>query len=92
MVAWAKRQKADTLIVTTESGMIHRLRREVPDKTFVAAPTDRCACNECRYMKMNTLQKLRDCLVNGGPEILMDEEIRQKAEIPLRRMLEWSQQ
>jgi quinolinate synthase len=91
MVDWARRQAADTLIVTTESGMIHRLRREVPGKTFVAAPTDRCACNECRYMKLNTLQKLRDCLANGGPEIQLDEETRAKAEIPLRRMLEWSQ-
>ena len=90
MVAWAKQQTSKTLIVTTESGMIHRLRREVPDKTFVAAPTDRCSCNECRYMKMNTLQKLRDCLVNGGPEIKLEESVRAAAEIPLRRMLEWS--
>ena len=90
MVAWARAQSADTLIVTTESGMIHRLRREVPGKTFVAAPTDRCACNECRYMKMNTLRKVRDCLVNGGPEITLAESIRISAEIPLRRMLEWS--
>lgn len=90
MVAWAKRQTASTLIVTTESNMIHRLRREVPEKTFVAAPTDRCSCNECRYMKMNTLVKLRDCLVQGGPEITMDEELRKKAAIPLNRMLEWS--
>ncbi len=90
MVAWAKAQSSPTLIVTTESGMIHRLRREVPGKTFVAAPTDRCSCNECRYMKMNTLQKVRDCLVNGGPEIHLEESIRQAAEVPLRRMLEWS--
>jgi quinolinate synthase len=90
MVAWAKRQTASTLIVTTEANMIHRLRREVPEKTFVAAPTDRCSCNECRYMKMNTLVKLRDCLVHGGPEITMDEELRKKAAIPLHRMLEWS--
>ncbi len=90
MVAWARRQVSPTLIVTTESGMIHRLRREVPDKTFVAAPTDRCSCNECRYMKMNTLAKLRDCLANGGPEITLDEGIRAAAEVPLRRMLEWS--
>lgn len=90
MVAWAKAQSSPTLIVTTESGMIHRLRREVPGKTFVAAPTDRCSCNECRYMKMNTLQKVRDCLVNGGPEIHLEESIRKAAEVPLRRMLEWS--
>ena len=90
MVAWARRQASPTLIVTTESGMIHRLRREVPEKTFVAAPTDRCSCNECRYMKMNTLAKLRDCLAKGGPEITLEEGVRAAAEIPLRRMLEWS--
>ncbi|MCE2684685.1 MAG: quinolinate synthase NadA [Verrucomicrobiae bacterium] len=90
MVEWSRQQKADTLIVTTESGMIHRLRREVPNKTFVAAPTDRCACNECRFMKMNTLQKVRDCLKNGTPEITLPEAVRVAAEVPLRRMLEWS--
>ena len=90
MVDWCRRQIADTIIVTTEAGMIHRLRREVPGKTFVAAPTDRCSCNECKFMKMNTLRKVRDCLVNGGPEITLPEEIRAAAELPLRRMLEWS--
>ena len=70
--------------------MIHRLRREVPGKTFVAAPTDRCSCNECRFMKMNTLVKVRDCLLNGTPEIVLPETVRAAAELPLRRMLEWS--
>ena len=91
MVAWAREQTAQTVIITTESGMIHRLRREVPGKTFVAAPTDRCSCNDCRYMKMNTLLKLRDCLLQGSPEIILPENIRVAAEVPLRRMLEWSQ-
>jgi quinolinate synthase len=90
MVDWCKKQTADTLIITTESGMIHRLRREVPHKTFIAAPTDRCSCNDCRFMKMNTLEKVRDCLINGKPEIILDEKIRAAAEIPLQRMLEWS--
>jgi len=90
MVDWSKRQSVDTIIITTESGMIHRLRREVPGKTFVAAPTDRCSCNDCRFMKMNTLQKVRDCLRDGTPEINLSEEIRSAAEIPLRRMLDWS--
>ena len=90
MVDWCKKQSASTLIITTESGMIHRLRREVPGKTFVAAPTDRCSCNDCRFMKMNTLEKVRDCLRDGSPEIILPESIRAAAEIPLRRMLEWS--
>ena len=90
MVGWCREQSAQTIIITTESGMIHRLRREVPGKTFVAAPTDRCSCNECKFMKMNTLLKLRDCLRDGLPEILMDEKVRLAAELPLRKMLEWS--
>ncbi len=90
MVDWCKKQTAQTLIITTESGMIHRLRREVPDKTFVAAPTDRCSCNDCRFMKMNTLEKVRNCLRDGTPEIILPESVRAAAEIPLRRMLEWS--
>jgi quinolinate synthase len=90
MVDCCKNQTADTLIITTESGMIHRLRREVPHKTFIAAPTDRCSCNDCRFMKMNTLEKVRDCLISGKPEIILDEKIRAAAEIPLQRMLEWS--
>ena len=90
MVDWCRRQENDTIIITTEAGMIHRLQREVPHKTFIAAPTDRCACNECKFMKMNTLQKVHDCLLNGTPEVIMPESIRVAAEVPLRRMLEWS--
>ncbi len=90
MVGWCTEQTANTIIITTESGMIHRLRKEVPGKTFVAAPTDRCSCNDCKFMKMNTLTKVRDCLRDGTPEIAMPESIRAAAEIPLRRMLEWS--
>ena len=70
--------------------MIHRLQREVPNKTFIAGPTDTCACNECRFMKMNTIEKLRDCLRDRTPEIEMDEAIREQAYVPIKRMLEWS--
>lgn len=90
MVGFAKSHPADTIIVVTETGMLHRLRREVPDKTFVAGPTDTCACNECRFMKMNTIEKVRDALVNLSPEITMPEEIRQAAYTPIKRMLDWS--
>jgi quinolinate synthase len=90
MVGWCKEQTANTIIITTESGMIHRLRKEVPGKTFVAAPTDRCSCNDCKFMKMNTLTKVRDCLRDGTPEISLPENVRAAAEVPLRRMLDWS--
>ena len=90
MVAFCRDSSADSFIVVTEPGMIHRLQREVPDKTFIAGPTDTCACNECRYMKMNTIEKLRDCLKDMSPQIEMDEAIRFKAYEPIKRMLEWS--
>ncbi len=75
--------------IVTESGMLHRLRRELPSKTFIPGPTDRCACADCRFMKMNTLEKLHGALLNLEPEIILPEPIRARAEIPIRRMLEW---
>ncbi|MEX1118517.1 MAG: quinolinate synthase NadA [Terrimicrobiaceae bacterium] len=90
MVTYCQETPAEAFIVVTESGMLHRLRREVPGKEFIPGPTELCACNDCRYMKMNTLEKLRDCLENLTPEILIDEPIRQKAERSVRRMLELS--
>ncbi len=68
--------------------MLHRLRKEVPGKTFIPAPTRSCACNDCGFMKMNTLEKVRDALDTLQPEILMDEGIRQRALAPIQRMLE----
>jgi len=90
MVSYCKSAPVRDIIVVTESGMLHRLRKECPDKNLIAGPTDLCACADCRYMKMNTLQKLRDCLVNLEPRIEMDESLRLRAEIPLLRMLDQS--
>lgn len=90
MIAFAKNHPSDKIIVVTESGMIHRLRRDVPEKTFIAGPTDRCACNDCRFMKMNTLEKMRDALANLEPRVELDEELRKRAYEPLKRMLDWS--
>jgi quinolinate synthase len=90
MVTYCKAHPAEAFIIVTESGMLHRLRREVPGKRFVAGPTDKCACADCRYMKMNTLEKLHACLDTLTPELTMPEEIRARAEVPIRRMLEWS--
>ena len=67
-----------------------RLRREAPEKVFIPGPTETCACADCRYMKMNTLEKLHDCLLNLEPEIVLPEEVRARAEKPIRRMLELS--
>ena len=90
MVGYCKNSPADAFIIVTESGMLHRLRREIPGKTFIPGPTDHCACADCRYMKMNTLEKLRDCLRDLEPQIIIPEEIRARAEVPIRRMLELS--
>ena len=90
MVKFARENPARRIIVVTESGMLHRLRREVPDKTFIAGPTDTCACNDCRFMKMNTLEKVCAALRNLSPAIEIPEEIRERAFLPIQRMLEWS--
>lgn len=88
MVTFCRESPAEAFIVVTESGMLHRLRKEIPGKTFIAGPTETCACSDCRYMKLNTLEKLRDCLERLEPEIVLDEELRRRAELPVRRMLE----
>src|SRR5690606_27195424 len=74
MVKFSREHPAQTIIVVTESGMLNRLRREVPTKTFVAGPTDNCACNDCRFMKMNTIEKVRDALLNLAPEVDVPED------------------
>lgn len=90
MVTYCKDSPAKAFIIVTESGMLHRLKKEVPNKAFIPGPTDLCACADCRYMKMNTLEKLRDCLDFLEPQILIPEDIRVKAERSVRRMLELS--
>ena len=87
MISYCRESPSPAFVIVTESGMLHRLRRELPGKHFIAGPTDTCACADCRYMKMNTLEKLRDALANLAPEILIPEDIRARAELPIRRML-----
>ena len=79
-------------IVATEEDILHQMQKENPDKEFIPAPPEdsTCACNECFYMKMNTLNKLYLCLKNERPEIIVDESIRIKAVKPIERMLEIS--
>ena len=90
MVSYCKNSRAKAIIIATEAGMLHRLQRECPDKQFVPAPSDICACNECRFMKMNTLEKLHDCMVNLQPRIELSQEVIQRARLPIDRMLEIS--
>jgi quinolinate synthase len=90
MVAYCRGASADTIIIATEAGMLHRLKRECPGKTFIAAPTAKCACNECRYMKMNTLEKLYDCMADLQPRVELSPEVMARARQPIERMLEIS--
>ena len=83
-------------IVATESGILHEMQKQAPEKTFIPVPPEvsegsvGCSCNECAYMRLNTLQKLYDCLLNEAPEIHVDEKIIERAKLPIDRMLELS--
>jgi quinolinate synthase len=90
MVTWCRATEARSIIIATEAGMLHRLQKECPDKHFIPAPTEQCACNECRFMKMNTLEKLRDCMEHLSPEVELDPAIMDRARLPIERMLEIS--
>ena len=83
---------ADVFIVATESGIIHEMKKKCPTKTFIPAPPEdsTCGCNDCSYMKLNTLEKLRDCLRDMSPAIEVDEEVATLARRPIERMLEMS--
>src|SRR4051794_2314865 len=90
MVTFCKTSPAREIIVVTEAGMLHRLEKEIPGKKFIPGPTDNCFCGECRFMKMNTLEKAVNALRHLEPEITLPEEIRKRAEVPILRMLELS--
>ena len=81
-------------LVVTESGILHQMTKANPDKTFIPVPPElegkTCMCNECKYMRMNTMEKLYLCLRDEKPEILIEEELREKAVKPILRMLEMS--
>jgi quinolinate synthase len=78
-------------IVATEEGIIHQMLKRSPGKKFIPAPPNaNCACNECPYMKLNTMEKLYLCMKDGKPEIIIDEDIRLKALKPIQKMLEMS--
>jgi quinolinate synthase len=98
MVLFCKTDPAKQFIIVTESGIIHRMQKECPGKEFICAPTfdamrtptDRCRCSECKYMKMNTLEKVRDCMKNLAPRVELPPDVLQRARLPMERMLEIS--
>ncbi len=79
-------------IVATESGVIHEMQKQSPDKLFIPAPPNdsTCACNECNFMRLNTMQKLYDCLKDETPEIVVDPAIQKRAILPIKKMLDIS--
>ncbi len=80
-----------SFIVATEEGILHPMRKRAPGKTLLAAPpNNHCACNECPFMKLNTLEKLHLCLRDEGPELDVPEPLRSRALVPLQRMMDWS--
>jgi quinolinate synthase len=93
MIDFVKQYQGDEFIVATEAGILHQMRKEAPHKTLIPAPAlddNVCACSECPYMKMNTLEKLYSCLQTEKPEITVDETVRIKAKMALDRMLQLS--
>lgn len=90
MVQYCKSSPSTDIIIATEAGMLHRLQKECPGKRFIPAPTDQCRCNECRFMKMNTLEKLLDCMERLEPKLELPQDILRRARAPIERMLEIS--
>ena len=92
LLAHTEQSPKTTFIVTTESGVIHEMRKRSPNKIFIPAPPNdsTCACNECSFMRLNTMEKLYLCLRDETPEIFVDPSIRERAVKPIHRMLELS--
>ncbi len=93
MLNYVKTSDTKEFIVATEAGILHQMRKDVPSKNLIPAPAEEdnsCACSECAFMKLNTMEKLYNCMKNQSPEIHIPEDIREKALAPITRMLELS--
>jgi len=86
--------EAQKYIIATESGILHQMRLSNPNKYFIPAPPEdsTCACNDCNFMKLNTMEKVYNTLVHELPEVILDEQLSKKAYHPIKRMLEISEQ
>jgi quinolinate synthase len=98
MITYCRDNPAKQFVIVTESGIIHRMEKECPGKEFICAPTfdvmkmpgDNCRCSECKYMKLNTLEKVCDCMKSLAPRVELPEHILKRARLPIERMLEIS--
>lgn len=93
LLKYAVENESNCFIVATESGILHEMQKKCPDKEFIAAPAEdsTCGCNNCNFMKLNTLEKLRDCLRDGKPFVEVDKDVANKARRPIEKMLEISE-
>lgn len=93
ILSFVQKDSDDTFIVATESGILHEMQKRCPGKRFIPVPplTGSCACNECAYMRLNTLEKLYNCLKYEWPFVELDEAMRERAKLPIERMLEISE-
>ena len=89
LLKYVETDSSNSYIVATESGIIHQMQKSCPDKTFIPAPVkdESCACSECAYMKLNTLKKLYNCLINESPQINLNKDLINKSKISINRML-----
>ncbi|MEQ1906895.1 MAG: quinolinate synthase NadA, partial [Pirellulaceae bacterium] len=98
MITYCRDNPAKQFVIVTESGIIHRMEKECPEKEFICAPTfdvmrmpgDNCRCSECKFMKLNTLEKVRDCMKSLAPRVELPGHILKRARLPIERMLEIS--
>lgn len=91
LLAYVRKHDDTAFIIATEEGVIHQMRKFAPDKMYIPAPTNSgCACNHCPFMRLNTLEKIYLCMRDLTPQVTVEDEIRQRAEQPIRRMLEMS--
>ena len=91
LLRYSKQSKCDTFIVATESGILHQMQKDASNKTFIPAPPlNTCACNDCPHMRLNTLEKLYNCLKYEAPEMNLDESLIEDAKRPIIKMLELS--
>lgn len=90
LLKFVQEDSAKKYIVATETGIIHQMKKVAPKKEFIPAPSENesCSCNNCPYMKLNTMEKLYLCMKNKTPEIILDEELIKRALIPIERMIE----
>ncbi len=88
LLKYVEKDPSTTFIVATEAGILHQMERAAPGKTLIAAPPEgNCACNECPFMRLNTMEKLHRCLQDLSPRVEMDEQLRLRAKLPIDRML-----